>query len=126
MFGVRNAAQAREMLEKAQAAVVKVAQAGDLRELNSAANQVAFWDGYAALLAEVEQYGAQADEFGVEGLQKQFGLMQHVAEVLARGADDEWSGRSNEARRARFDGVREAAKVAIKAVQLDAESAVLG
>lgn len=126
MFGIRNAAQAREALAKAEAEVVKVAQSGDLRELDSAANQVAFWHGYAAMLADVELYGAQADSSGVEGLQKQFALMQHVAEILAGGPDDGWSGRGNDARRARFDGAREAAKVAIKAIQLDAEAAVLG
>lgn len=126
MFGIRNANQAREALEKAKAEVVKVAERGDIRELNHAAQQVAFWEGYAAMLAEVEHLSAAADANGAEGLQKQFVLMQHVAEVLARGADDEWSGRANEIRRARFDGVREAARVAIKAIQLDAEAAALG
>lgn len=30
--------------------------------------------------------------------------------LLEAGADDEWSGRGNDARRARFDGVREAVR----------------
>lgn len=30
-----------------------------------------------------------------------------LLEILARGADDTWSGRNNDVRRARFDGIRE-------------------
>ncbi|WP_396902655.1 hypothetical protein [Mycolicibacterium sp.] len=125
MFGIRKAAQALEAVDRAKADMVKAAQGGgNIRELNHAAQQVAFWEGYADLLAEVEALDGAVN--GVEGIQKQFVLMQHVAEVLARGADDEWSGRANEIRRARFDGVRAAANVAIKAIQLDAEAAALG
>lgn len=36
-------------------------------------------------------------------------ILQFVFTMLTNGADDEWSGRGNDARRSHFDGVRKAA-----------------
>lgn len=35
-------------------------------------------------------------------------IREYLVSLLVRGADDSWSGRANDARRAQFDGVREA------------------
>lgn len=55
-------------------------------------------------LATVATYHCKS---GVEITEAQ--VMQVVMDLLTRGADDTWSGRGNDVKRAYFDGVRSAA-----------------
>lgn len=125
MYGNNNSSQAREAVEDAKASVMKLVQNGaDAQKVAAAAQRIAFWEGYAAMLAMVEDAAEEMDKHGISGMRKQFALMQEIAERLARGADDEWSGRDNDSRRNRFDGVRAAANEVIWAIQNDAEDAL--
>lgn len=64
----------------------------------------------AKLEGEHEVY-ALADSILVTGYdQPMVALRDLVMQKLTSGADDTWSGRSNDLSRARFDGVREAAR----------------
>lgn len=69
-------------------------------------------DVYSGILSIVE-YGRRNDVDTDETIEEVTGLLQ---DLLLRGADDSWSGRANDGRRARFDGTREAVRWAIKRV----------
>lgn len=107
MFGINTAAEAEEHLAELRAKTVKPEQMFDY------GLDLARWEGYAEILAEIEKFESAARDHGMNGNDIAFVLMTQIAEILARGADDQWSGRRNDQRRARFDGRTEGARAAI-------------
>jgi hypothetical protein len=72
----------------------------DLQLLSAAVNQVA----EDQVRADLKQ--ADADSPGMSDEEFNLRFTRHGVSLLARGADDTWSGRHNDVRRAYFDGVR--------------------
>lgn len=71
------------------------------------ANKVAEAEGAASVWARINNMVAHSVNQGVEVTEAM--LAEVVADMLINGADDSWSGRTNDVKRARFDGVRSAA-----------------
>lgn len=87
-------------------------------------------DTQRAVIADLAAKGASAETLGAEihrlarlegasvvTLAKTFEPedgVKHVTGYLLRGADDTWSGRGNDLKRAWFDGLREAARGFVK------------
>jgi hypothetical protein len=73
-------------------------------------NEVAEAQGALTVVAEYEEvldYTQDADEF--DPVKANLAVIETLTRIVLRGADDTWSGRGNDARRAYFDGVRETA-----------------
>ena len=84
---------------KAEVAALAV-EGAESNRLANAVNRLAEAEGRqsaVARLAAAEEFGASDSEIEAEALS-----------ILLRGADDTWSGRTNDAKRAFFDGVRDA------------------
>lgn len=122
MFGIKTAAQAEDAYNEARSDLAKAAADGG--DMAAAMGQVAYWSGFAKALHRVEQLDRQLDDHGIDGMRKQFALMQAVAELLAAGADDTWSGRGNDQARREFDGKRDATQVAMRAIQQAADALI--
>jgi hypothetical protein len=94
-----------------QAMQAKAAQLATAEGINSEdwakyANDLASSEGEAHAWARVQ---TTANYFAREGLElTPAAILETVAELLSVGADDGWSGRINDVRRARFDGIRKA------------------
>lgn len=74
------------------------------------ANSLAETEGKATAWAQIQ---ATVRYFEREGLElTDAAVLETIVEILSRGADDVWSGRANDVRRARFDGVRNACTTA--------------
>lgn len=70
------------------------------------ANEVARAEGQARVWARLRQ---TVDYFASKKMELTDAvLLDTIVELLAAGADDGWSGRTNDVQRSRFDGVREA------------------
>lgn len=103
-----KAALATAALESVQGEALKLAQAG-----NTSADD---WARYANRVAEAEgaahawiRIRMTVDYLLREGHEvTAAALLDTITEVLSAGADDGWSGRVNDSRRARFDGIRRA------------------
>lgn len=122
MYDIRTAAKASSQLGAARDHAAEVLARGESAAgIADAARQVAYWEGYHEMLANVERLAEIADDGGVVGLRKQFALMAYLADKLAAGADDQRSGRDNDVRRARWDGARAAAGVARRAIERAAD-----
>ena len=70
------------------------------------------WAQFANELAELEgavyAYNALHRACGAAAEVEWYQLAELVLRLFAEGADDGWSGRTNDVRRARFDGIRTA------------------
>lgn len=83
--------------------------------LAKAVNGVAHAEGYADALTTARYvliHHADSDARTTA-----IALIDAMSDALTLGADDEWSGRANDVRRARFDGVRAAAKDVLRLAQ---------
>lgn len=75
-------------------------------ELNAEAKRAGADSVYAYVARMCDHYGDDLDpQMIAEG----------VGDLLAQGADDDWSGRCNDVRRAYHDGVRQAAREVLQA-----------
>lgn len=96
------------------------AAALELRESASvlAQDTYADWDRFSILLAEAEgkAYAWLMLQMRVDYRQKsdahyvivEAEVLEVALDLMLSGADDSWSGRGNDAKRARFDGIRSA------------------
>lgn len=75
----------------------------DARSLANSVNRLAEAEGYVYADAVID-YALAHENGGVQAARDE------AMDLLARGADDSWSGRANDNRRAYFDGVREAVR----------------
>ena len=108
----RKSEMATKALEATQAKAVELAQAGNMSADDWAryANEVAKAEGVAHVWIRLQ---LTVNYFAKEGMElTDAALLDPILELLGAGADDGWSGRVNDARRARFDGIREAANSA--------------
>lgn len=101
MIYVKNTTEAAETVERARTNLtVAIGTGNDAMDL---ARQI-------LSLAEAE--GVHEIFQGVDAMRKRglsnADVRERLVDALTRGADDSWSGRTNDARRARFDGIREA------------------
>ena len=70
------------------------------------ANRVAKAEGVHRAWARLQQ---TVSYFAREGMElTDLALLDTILELLGAGADDGWSGRTNDNQRAKFDGIREA------------------
>jgi hypothetical protein len=74
------------------------------KALQSLAEAEGTFDFWSRLSDRVENFASNGKEF------TKTDAMKYAMDVLARGADDTWSGRGNDVNRSRFDGVRNAAQ----------------
>lgn len=86
-------------------ALIEQATAGkSAANLNNVIHAIAKAEGEERIWARLSQAATyHGEEFTPEIANRE------TLEILAQGADDEWSGRGNDLQRSRFDGVRKAA-----------------
>lgn len=106
MFGVDTLAKAQKQLEDHKNRTYKPEQAYDW------AIRLAEYEGMVEMFTILDQIEAHGRKKGVSEDRIAFHLLEEIVNRLALGADDTWSGRGNERKRAYFDGVREAAREA--------------
>lgn len=105
----RKAEQATASLEAVQAKAATMAAqevAPQAEDWARYANQVAKAEGVHRAWARLQQ---TVSYFAREGMElTDLALLDTILELLGAGADDGWSGRTNDNQRAKFDGIREA------------------
>lgn len=101
----KNAAEIADRIAEKRARLATLATDGaPTRELASAVNEIAYYEGAHTVFATVERMAdLDADE-----------RIEIITDMLVRGADDTWSGRGNDTNRAHFDGVRETAALVLR------------
>lgn len=104
MFGVTNLADAQRRYEDLKSKTVEPA---DLPHYMIAMAEA---EGAIEVFASIEKLEQRAREAGASEERIVFYCLREIANILIRGCDDTYSGRGNDARRARFDGKREAAR----------------
>lgn len=104
MFGIATLAQAQEHYDTLAAKTFEPRQAYDY-SLDLAEAEGAL-DTFT--IVESVRQGLTAKGWSQERIL--YGVMNAIARELEKGADDTWSGRGNEQKRAKFDGKREAAR----------------
>lgn len=101
MLFIKNAEQAAESVarerENLAAGIARGVPAMDLARFIVSLAEA---EGVHEVFALVEQMKSRAIEDAA--------IRDRLVSMLVQGADDSWSGRANDARRARFDGVRDA------------------
>lgn len=100
---VRNAHFAAENVTAARARLAKIASGDDDRRIDSlvsAVNAVAKAEGANRAWSRAARM--------IEGGHTAAEAYESVVDLVLNGADDSWSGRGNDAKRAEFDGIREA------------------
>ena len=88
--------------KKAASATQLAASSPDATAWAKFANQLAELEGTVYAYSQISRACGTAVE-----VQKSF-VAEVAVELLSEGADDGWSGRTNDVRRARFDGIRTA------------------
>ena len=105
MYGIKTADEAMKMVdeqrERLNAACLSSKPSEDLAH---AVNELAKWEGFAAALIRVEKHRTYLADNGITGMRAHFALASIIGHSLASGADDKWSGRGNDSKRAWFDG----------------------
>lgn len=97
----KNAAQAQDRIDALKAILVnEVRDDARYDRLASLVNKIAHAQGVWHVLARTER----ASDNGLGDME----MLEMLSDLLVTGADDSWSGRGNDANRARFDGIREA------------------
>lgn len=105
----RKAEQSATTLANARGAASKLAADPNAtaKSWGEFANMLAELEGAAHAWARLQQAVTYVTNKGLEFTEDDTKIC--AFELLAGGADDEWSGRGNDVRRARFDGIRKAA-----------------
>jgi len=98
-----NVDYARKSLAKKAADVQMI----DTHQLGIALGALAQAEGALVVWAVAARIMAEKD---LTDQQKREAIYGSLVDFLGAGADDTWSGRNNDLRRAHFDGVREAAR----------------
>ena len=92
---------ARKAVEDARERLVQTAPAGGHNNLAKIVNDIAEAEGQLMIF----ERKSRMDERDVPVMDQ----LERLNDLMARGADDTWSGRENDANRAYYDGVRAAA-----------------
>lgn len=101
MLFIKNVKQAAEAVARQRENLAAgIAQGIPAMDLARSIVSLAEAEGVHYVFALVDQMKAR----NVEG----DAIRDSLVSMLIQGADDAWSGRANDARRARFDGVRDA------------------
>lgn len=101
MLFIKNADQAAEAVARERQNLANgIAQGVPAMDLARSIVSLAEAEGIHEVFALVDQ----AKSRGMEDA----AIRDRLVSMLVHGADDSWSGRANDARRARFDGVRDA------------------
>lgn len=112
MFGIKTAADATEMLDKFGASIKKAADEGHFEKIYDLTLEHARFAGVLFVFEQYEHGAAHMDDRVAEGkateMDKLFVLQGELGKLLARGADDQWSGSGNERQRAIHRGKCEA------------------
>lgn len=105
MYGIKTADDAKAMLADAQHALVKAATEGTHR-LADYVNEVESWSGVVSVMVEWERGLEHIAEFAGDATPDRIKIEQWklLTRLALRGADDSWSGRGNDAKRANHDG----------------------
>lgn len=101
MMWIKNTEAARKAVEDARERLVKTAPAGGHSNLAKIVNEIAEAEGHLEVFMRKDRMDARNVPM-VDQLER-------LNDIMAMGADDTWSGRENDAKRAHFDGVRAAA-----------------
>lgn len=108
---VRKSEQALAAVAAARTSLAKAASTdATVQSLNSDLLSLAEAEGAAHVWTRLAKIAAWHDREGLE-----FGAVRitdECAAMMESGADDHWSGRGNDLRRARFDGIRAACQQA--------------
>lgn len=97
----RTVAMTETLIAEKRAYLAELAAEGRISDLARTVNDIAYFEGARLVRATDERAmvnGLEVDE-----------RLELLTDLLTRGADDQWSGRTNDANRAYFDGVRETA-----------------
>lgn len=101
MLFIKDAKQAAEAVDRQrQNLAAGITQGFPAMDLARSIVSLAEAEGVHEVFAVVDQMKAR----NVESAD----IRDRLVSMLVQGADDSWSGRANDARRARFDGVRDA------------------
>lgn len=106
----KTAAEIADRITEKRAHLAALATDGaPVRDLTFTVNEIAYYEGAHTVFATVERMAdLDADE-----------RMEVVTDMLVRGADDQWSGRANDANRAHYDGVRETAALVLRRLRAE-------
>lgn len=104
MFGIKFVADAKEMVLSIEQQMKDAADAGEFGKMYDLSLERGHYQGVLDVYTVYENNAARMDERIAEGkaneMQKLFVLQNALTKVLARGADDQWSGSGNELQRA--------------------------
>lgn len=103
-----NNTQADKAAASIRARLAEMAATCDSGALAQMVNTLAEAEGERAVWARLENVATRLVNQGQGEIEKET-AMSVVYGLLTNGADDTWSGRGNETKRAHFDGVRAAA-----------------
>lgn len=105
----RNVAVAQANVTHYRKTLRETAEAADLDSLAGVLNALASAEGELNVITKLAQVvpALKTDPSLLDA------ALEEVSITLFSGPDDAWSGRSNEVRRARYDGVRKATKDAL-------------
>ena len=102
----RTAAMTETLIAEKRAYLAALAAEGRIGDLARTVNEIAALEGAHLVRATDERSmvnGLETDE-----------RLEVLTDLLLRGADDTWSGRTNDVNRAHFDGIRETASVIMR------------
>ena len=103
MLLVKNVKQAAEVVDRARQNLAEaIGQGSPAMDLARSIVSLAEAEGVHDVFALVDKMKAHGSEDA--------DIRERLVSVLVQGADDSWSGRANDARRARHDGVRAAVR----------------
>ena len=103
MLFIKDIKQAAEVVARERQNLANgIAQGIPAMDLARSVVSLAEAEGAHSVFALVDQMKANGREDA--------DIRDALVSMLIRGADDSWSGRANDARRAQFDGVREAVR----------------
>lgn len=101
MLFINNAKQAAEVVDRERQNLANgIAEGIPAMDLARSVLSLAEAEGVHSVFQVVNRMKARNAE--------DVDIREHLVSLIVRGADDSWSGRANDARRAQFDGVREA------------------
>lgn len=103
-----NSSQASKSIASIRARLADMAATCDSGALAQMVNTLAEAEGELAVWVRLENVAERLTNQGQGEIEKETALSV-IYPLLTGGADDTWSGRGNEVKRARFDGIRAAA-----------------
>lgn len=103
MLFINNAKQAAEVVDRARQNLADgIAQGIPAMDLARSVVSLAEAEGVHEVFDLVDHMKSRDIE--------DYAIRERLVSMIVYGADDSWSGRANDARRARFDGVRDAVR----------------